>query len=693
MYTKKTDQTSLLDPGAWLPPGKRARLESSWAGPFRDDILPLLIEAEQSFATFYSPDRGAPNKPVAVVLGMLLLKEAFDLTDAQVVDEFNFNMQWHYALEVPFDRAHICPKTLYNFRAILMADTTLENLFAGLCDRIVKRWNIKTTHHRLDSTHILSNMKKLTRLGLFVKTIEQFLTKLRKRTPELAEALPTHFHENYLERKGCFADAAASGSRRRLEQCAKDLWYLVERFRSHDKVSRRKCYQTMARLLAEQCVVAQDARGEQAPILIDDETPTPAPAGDEGADKPSPGDGTDETPAAQAPPDAPPESAASQQARAPQATDGAEPSDTPEAQPAADEQPDTVAAQPAASEPSDTAQDGTASTDPQNETTPDDNEPAPVALKPAKEIASDSLQNPSDADATYSGHKGAGYQAQLGETCHADNPFQVIDHVKVEGAHESDQHAAKPCHDDLIDRGHSPETTYADPGYISGKNIIEAEGQGVTLHGPAPGKKPKGDKLTWADFEFSADRVEVQRCPAGHAPSSQHASKKGDAQNVHFASADCEGCEHAPRCPAQLDDRGRVLRVTPEQVAIQQRRREESTPAFKEAYKIRSGIEATNSHLKRDRGAARLRVRGSPSVRLRVMLKVLAENVFRAVNHVRETPFEPSGGPGSGGQTTQTGQKVPEGGESGRLPHHFIAWCHQRLRYRLPVTRGAMSTA
>jgi hypothetical protein len=40
-----------------------------------------------------------------------------------------------------------------------------------------------------------------------------------------------------------------------------------------------------------------------------------------------------------------------------------------------------------------------------------------VELKPSKEVPSDSLQNPSDEDATNSFHKGQGYHAQLPETC------------------------------------------------------------------------------------------------------------------------------------------------------------------------------------------------------------------------------------------------------------------------------------
>jgi hypothetical protein len=44
------------------------------------------------------------------------------------------------------------------------------------------------------------------------------------------------------------------------------------------------------------------------------------------------------------------------------------------------------------------------------------NDSKPMEIKKPKEISSDSLQNPSDPDATYSGHKGQDYQAQVMET-------------------------------------------------------------------------------------------------------------------------------------------------------------------------------------------------------------------------------------------------------------------------------------
>ncbi len=62
-----------------------------------------------------------------------------------------------------------------------------------------------------------------------------------------------------------------------------------------------------------------------------------------------------------------------------------------------------------------------------------------VEVKKPKEIPSDSLQNPSDPDATYSGHKGQGYQVQVMETyCKeggSDKCLNLITHIEVEPSH------------------------------------------------------------------------------------------------------------------------------------------------------------------------------------------------------------------------------------------------------------------
>jgi len=60
------------------------------------------------------------------------------------------------------------------------------------------------------------------------------------------------------------------------------------------------------------------------------------------------------------------------------------------------------------------------------------------------------------------------------------------------------------------------------------------------------------------------------------------------------------------------------------------RRREQDTKVFRERYKIRGGIEGTNSGLKRKTGLGQLRVRGKPAVYHAIYLKIAGWNILRA---------------------------------------------------------------
>ena len=61
-------------------------------------------------------------------------------------------------------------------------------------------------------------------------------------------------------------------------------------------------------------------------------------------------------------------------------------------------------------------------------------------------------------------------------------------------------------------------------------------------------------------------------------------------------------------------------------------RRREQTAEFRNEYRLRSGIEATNSVLKRVTGLDRLRVRGRPAVFSSILLKVAGWNLLRAAS-------------------------------------------------------------
>ncbi len=541
---RRTDSQATFDSlNVLLSPKKIARLEKNhWAGGFRRKALPVLLANEETFRPLFCEDNGRPNKPVAATLGLLIIKEMFDSTDEAALDNFEFNASWQYALNVEPEEAHVCQKTLHNFRVKMSAaeeegTLTYSALFDQIVQAIIEDCGIKVGKQRLDSTHIRSNMAVLTRLGLFTHTIAAFARKLRKQHPRLFAALPQGIHERYVDREGYFADSPSSEGRRRLAQCAADVWRLVDRFRGHRSVSGMASYLRLKRLLEEQCI-------------IEDEDPTD----------------------------------------------------------------------------------------------PDGDGPEGVPVRPkdpkVEKIPATSLQG-SDDDATY-GHKGKGYQVQVAETCDPENEVEVVTHVSVEGAHESDQHATIPVLDDLASKDCKPETLLADTNYGRGQNIVDAMDRGVDLVSPSCGRKPKADEGDFIldDFAFSSDGQRIDHCPMGQAPVEQgECSRSARRRYARMDAKRCARCSWPGRCPARGNDGVTTvtLRWSLSEGATSARRRRECTKEFKDDYRLRSGIEATNSEYKRPYGGGRLRVRGSPAVARTVKFKFIALNIKRWTKSAQKT--------------------------------------------------------
>jgi hypothetical protein len=255
-----------------------------------------------------------------------------------------------------------------------------------------------------------------------------------------------------------------------------------------------------------------------------------------------------------------------------------------------------------------------------------------TAVEVKAKTGGDVMQNPSDPDATYDGHKGPGYQAQIAETCGQSNDVQLITGAEVEPAHCSDQDALKPMLDELQQHGLLPEALYADTGYGRDENVVEAQAMGVDLQSPVAGAAPQNPQdLTVDDFDIDEQTEEVRCCPNGHVPlSSQHDRQTGTTKTVMPTEA-CEVCLARARCPVEKS-RGRfVLHHTPAQRRLAERRAEQATDAFEANYAIRAGGESVNSGLKRRTDMGRVRTRGQPRVRMAVLLRCAGWNLFRAL--------------------------------------------------------------
>jgi hypothetical protein len=253
-----------------------------------------------------------------------------------------------------------------------------------------------------------------------------------------------------------------------------------------------------------------------------------------------------------------------------------------------------------------------------------------VKAKPGGDI----MQNPCEPDATRDGHKGPGYQAQLSETCNPENEVQLILSALPQTAVESDPKALEPVLDDLKESNLLPEQLLADASYSGDENVERAaQAYGVELVGPVPSGSVTDEQaysLNVDDFIVDEETQEVLQCPAEHKPvSSVHDPKTGKTHTVMPESACCD-CEYQGECPVKQGRDGYTLGHTAKSRRTAGRRREEATDAFRERYRRRSGIEGTNSGLKRRTGLGQLRVRGAPRVFHTIYLKITGWNILRA---------------------------------------------------------------
>jgi hypothetical protein len=530
---RKTGQ--LFDQWRYLGPKRRKLLDESWAGLFREKILPEL--PVERMIPFFSPDMGRPTKEIYAMLGAILFQQIFDLTDEETVSQMAFNLQWHYALDNPEESdgvKYICLKTLWSMRNILTDEDLDTVLFEKITDTLAKVFEVDTSKQRIDSVHIKSNMRRLGRIGILVRCLHKFLVNLKRQYKELFETLPQELVEKYLSEKAvaCFSMVKPSDTERTLTSVSEDLFQVVQHFMDDPQVKAMYSYSLLLRVLHEQCRVKETADGQ----LVE------------------------------------------------------------------------------------------------------------MEVKSSKEIPSDSLQNPSDPDAGYSGHKGQGYQVQIMETYstaaeeETSTPkLELITHVQVEPAHQSDAHALIPALEATAERGLEPQEVLADSLYGSDENCEAAKTMGVEVVSPVMGA-PTEKVLLLADFEF-AESGKVLQCPQGCAP--VKVKGKGNRYTASFVLEECQNCPRRSACPVVLGKKHYYLRYDRKAVRLAQRRAREETPEFRDRYRFRAGIEGTISAYDARTGVKQLRVRGLEAVRFCATLKATGVNIFRAAV-VRKASLETS---------------------------------------------------
>ena len=270
-HVKNHKQLNIFDPWIHLGAKRRKLLENSWAGLFQQEILPKL--PVETLRSHYHDWNGRPTKELSSVMGLMILQQMHNLTDDQAVEQFCFNIQWHYALNITntSDAAsYISHKSLWTMRSLLSTDETYNIIFDKALGTLAELFNADLDKQRMDSVHVKSNMRNLGRIGLFAKTIKKFLVNLKRQHRNLFDQLQDSLTGRYLGKKegSLFAMVKPSESSRTLDQLAEDVFVLTQHFASKKSVHDMSSFKLLVRLFEEQCIIVDDNAGSSEPKAV-----------------------------------------------------------------------------------------------------------------------------------------------------------------------------------------------------------------------------------------------------------------------------------------------------------------------------------------------------------------------------------------------------------------------------------------
>jgi len=230
--------------------------------------------------------------------------------------------------------------------------------------------------------------------------------------------------------------------------------------------------------------------------------------------------------------------------------------------------------------------------DTQDADAPEADQSEPVIKTRKSSVAADgsktnTLQNTSDEDAGYGGHKGSGYQAQIAQTLppkdeegNVEGPG-IITALIPQSAANYDGHSLPAVLQQQKDNGLLPEEMTADTHYGSDENVCAAKDDfEVTIISPAGGTK-------------------------------EYPEKKGNQK-------------------AEPKPGTQVAEAKARKDRLDQRREQQETDEWKEQYAKRSGIEGLNRALDLKTGFKKLRVRGLKAVGMCLYLKTAGWNISSA---------------------------------------------------------------
>lgn len=569
MFTSNSfQQISFFDKVHNMPKYLQKMLYNSWAHIFQEYIFPEINE--NRFEVLYSDKPSRPNSPVNVIIGALILKEIFQLTDAQLLEAIFFDDRFQYALRLTSEeRPPVSFNTFTNFRNRIYAYYRLTGIdliqeeIESLAKLIAERLDIDGQKVRMDSFMVSSSCKNLSRIELvytvnyqFVKMLDQLSNDL---IPEECKSYLEKGHKNETIYRTKDKDTET-----KLEFLLKQSKALYDTgLKAGKKVTETEEFKTLKRMLGEQ--------------------------------------------------------------------------------------------------------------------TKEDDDFDIIEPKDSKNIASDSLQNPSDPDATYRFKYGdnIGYVANVVEcfndgngiitnydlqpNIYSDEQFSADIIEQLSNINVKDQNNNNCNNNEIIKDDLKEETSdaseensninqkescsneektdlikvFIDGAYYSFELAKKALSLGIMLiPGELTGRKPAKDKMGYEKFKVDEKEKIVLECANGKEPVKSEFNEDTNTYTAKFAKEDCLNCPYRESCRIKEQVKFNSVNFSEQQYATAKLREKMKTKEYIKLTNQRAGVEGIPSVFRRTYNVDNMPVRGLVRSKIWFGFKVAASNVKKLFKRV-----------------------------------------------------------
>lgn len=238
-------------------------LNKSWAKTFADELFPAINE-EPFRVLFSDRTQCRSNTPINVCIGALIIKEMFQISDDEVIENLMLDPRYQYALHTTsFAEQPLSDKSLSRFRKRCYEYERLHGIdlihecITELSAQIAKVMGITPKLRRMDSMMIEANIRILSRTELLYTCVSKLVRYIHKqKRDDLLSGL-----EDYLDPGNFNQMFYYSSSEDAVEQLPKILQDADQLlFVCGDLFKDVPAYQNLLRCLSEQTVKGKGKR-------------------------------------------------------------------------------------------------------------------------------------------------------------------------------------------------------------------------------------------------------------------------------------------------------------------------------------------------------------------------------------------------------------------------------------------------